>query len=198
MELVDLTTTPFEALPIEAFKSHLRLGSGFSDDSLQDDLLAGYLRATLAAIEARTGKVLFERMLQWRLPRWGDTGHQPLPVAPVTEVSDLSLRDADGVTLAVGVETYGLERDTHRPRLFARGSCLPVIAEDGEAVVSFTAGFGPSWDDIPADLQQAVLMLAAHYYEHRNEVNGAVRAMPFGVVTLLEPYRNIRVLGARS
>lgn len=198
MELVDLTTTPFEALPIEAFKAHLRLGTGFADDSLQDDLLAGYLRATLAAIEARTGKVVFERVLQWRVTRWAELGHQPLPVAPVTEVSGVALRDVEGVVNEVAPELYGLERDTHRPRLFAIGRCLPAIVEDGEGVVTFTAGFGPSWSDIPADLQQAVLLLGAHYYENRNEVSGALRAMPFGVVSLLEPYRNIRVLGARS
>ncbi|MEP3345270.1 MAG: head-tail connector protein [Litoreibacter sp.] len=197
MELVDLTTTPFEALPIEAFKAHLRLGTGFADDSLQDDLLAGYLRATLAAVEARTGKVLFERVLQWRLSRWAEYGHQPLPVAPVTAITSVGLRDVEGNVSEVDTELYGLERDTHRPRLFAKGSCLPSISEDGEAVVSFTAGFGASWDDIPADMQQAILMLGAHYYEHRHEMSGVVKAMPFGVVSLLEPYRNIRVLGAR-
>jgi uncharacterized phiE125 gp8 family phage protein len=198
MELVDLTTTPADALPLAAFKAHLRLGSGFADDSLQDDLLAGYLRATLAAIEARTGKVLFERILQWRLPRWAEPSHQPLPVAPVTAIASVALRSADGAVSEVSSELYGLERDTHRPRLFAMGRCLPAIADGGEAVVSITAGFGPSWDDIPADLQQAVQLLGAHFYEHRTEVSGAVRAMPFGVVSLLEPYRNIRVLGARS
>ncbi|WP_298256670.1 head-tail connector protein [uncultured Litoreibacter sp.] len=198
MELVDLTTTPLEALPLEPFKAHLRLGSGFADDSLQDDLLAGYLRATLAAIEARTGKILFERILQWRVTRWAEDGHQPLPVAPVTAMTSVALRNVEGVVSDVDLQLFGLERDTHRPRLFAKGRSLPAITEDGEAIVSFTAGFGSSWDDIPADLQQAVLMLGAHYYEHRNEVSGAARAMPFGVVSLLEPYRNIRVLGARS
>ena len=198
MELVDLTTTPTEALPLAAFKAHLRLGSGFADDSLQDDLLAGYLRAALAAIEARTGKTLFERVLQWRLPRWAETGHQPLPVAPVTAITSVALRSADGVVSEVAAELYGLERDTHRPRLFAKGRCLPAIADDGERVVTMNAGFGPAWGDIPADLQQAVLLLGAHFYEHRDDVSGSLKAMPFGIVSLLEPYRNIRVLGARS
>jgi uncharacterized phiE125 gp8 family phage protein len=198
MELVDLTTTPAEALPLAAFKAHLRLGSGFADDSLQDDLLVGYLRATLAAIEARTGKILFERMLQWRLPRWAEPGHQPLPVAPVTSITSVALRSADGVVSEVSAELYGLERDTHRPRLFAMGSCLPIIANGGEGVVTMTAGFGPSWDDIPADLQQSVLLLGAHFYENRDDVSGSLKAMPFGIVSLLEPYRNIRVFGARS
>lgn len=198
MELVNLTTTPAAALPLAAFKAHLRLGSGFADDSLQDDLLVAYLRAALAAIEARTGKILFERVLQWRLPRWAQPGHQPLPVAPVTAIASVALRSAEGVVSEISSELYGLERDTHRPRLFAKGRCLPAIAEGGEGVVTVNAGFGPAWDDIPADLQQTVLLLGAHFYENRDDVSGSLRAMPFGIVSLLEPYRNIRVFGARS
>ncbi|WP_342775000.1 head-tail connector protein [Litoreibacter halocynthiae] len=198
MELVDLTTTPAEALPLAAFKAHLRLGSGFADESLQDEVLGGYLRAALATIEARTGKILFERVLQWRRTQWAAYGHQPLPVAPVTAIASVALRSADGVVREIAEELYGLERDTHRPRLFALGRSLPVIAEGGEGVVTFTAGFGPSWDDIPADLQQAVQLLGAYYYEHRDDLSGPSGVMPFGVVSLLEPYRNIRVLGARA
>lgn len=198
MELVELTTTPAGALPLAAFKAHLRLGSGFTDDSLQDDLLEGFLRASLAAIEARIGKVLFERMLQWRVSHWSDIGGQPLPVAPVTAVTSLALRTVEDVVSEIASELYGLERDTHRPRVFAKGRCLPAIPNDGEAILSFTAGFGPAWSDVPADLQQAVLLLGAHFYERRDEVLGAGAAMPFGVVSLLEPHRNIRVLGARA
>ena len=36
MILTQITTIPPAHLPVAAFKDHLRLGSGFSDDSLQD------------------------------------------------------------------------------------------------------------------------------------------------------------------
>ena len=54
--LVEETTVPAAALPIAAFKDHLRLGTGFSEDTIQDSVLEGFLRAAVAAIEARTGK----------------------------------------------------------------------------------------------------------------------------------------------
>ncbi len=42
-------------------REHLRLGTGFGEDGLQDPVLAGFLRAALAAIEGRTGKALIAR-----------------------------------------------------------------------------------------------------------------------------------------
>ena len=65
----------------------------------------------------------------------------------------------------------------------------------GTVEIEFTAGFGPGWGDLPADLAYAVLLLATHYYEHRSGVGLDGAAMPFEVSTLIERYRNVRILG---
>lgn len=57
------------ALPVQALKDHLRLGSGFSDDDVQDGVLMMHLRAALAVIEARTGKAILARQFRLRLDR---------------------------------------------------------------------------------------------------------------------------------
>ena len=83
-------------------------------------------------------------------------------------------------------------RDSQRPRLVGRfGRSLPRIPRAGQAEIRFTAGFGESWDDVPADLRQAVFLLAAHFYENRAE--GAGGTMPFGVLVLIEAYRATRI-----
>ena len=84
MMLVEETTVPPSALPVTQFKDHLRLGSGFSDDGLQDGLLESFLRAAMAAIEARTGKILIEREFRWTLNAWRNGARQALPVAQQT------------------------------------------------------------------------------------------------------------------
>ena len=61
MVLTEQTAVPTAALPIQEFKDHLRLGTGFADDGVQDALAEGYLRAALAAIEGRIGKALIAR-----------------------------------------------------------------------------------------------------------------------------------------
>ena len=56
MMLIEETAVPLAALPLAEFKAHLRLGTGFADDDIQDPVLESFLRAAMAAIEARTGK----------------------------------------------------------------------------------------------------------------------------------------------
>ena len=78
MMLSELTTVPAGALPVQALKDHLRLGSGFADDGMQDALIEGYLRAAMAAIEARIGKVLIARRFRWVLEDWrGSVASRP-------------------------------------------------------------------------------------------------------------------------
>lgn len=195
MMLIEETTVPTGALPVALFKEHLRLGSGFSDDGLQDGLLESFLRSAMAAIEARTGKILIERSFSWTVSRWRDACGQALPIAPVSAVIDLVLVDRQGSETAIDAAGWYLEPDMQRPVLAPVSGVLPSIPQAGSARVAMLAGFGPEWSDLPADLAQAVLLLAAHYYEYRHEVQYDGGCMPFGVSALIERYRTVRLFG---
>ena len=194
MMLVEETSVPDTALPVDEFKAHLRLGTGFADDAVQDAVLASFLRAAMAAIEARTGKILLVREFSWSLTSWRDGGGQPLPIAPISEVMGVVLKDATGAEQAVGAELYRLERDQQRPRLMPTGVCLPSIPEGGEVGIAFTAGFAATFGELPADMAQAVFMLAAHYYENRSDTGLTGGAMPYGVSVLIERYKTVRLI----
>jgi uncharacterized phiE125 gp8 family phage protein len=193
MMLTEVTTVPDAALPIAAFKAHLRLGTGFGEESLQDEVLAGFLRAAIAAIEARTGKVLIERGFEVQVSAWRDASRFVFPVAPVTEVLSFTLIDADDEERAVAPGIYRLVHDNQRPILRPRGSWLPSIPNGGQARVAIMAGMALDWGGLPADLGQAVLLLAAHYYEYRHETALGDGCMPFGVTSLIQRYRSVRV-----
>lgn len=193
MMLIEETSVPEAALPVPQFKAHLRLGTGFGEETLQDDVLVGFLRAALAAIEARTGKTLIERDFSWVVYDWRDPAGEPFPVAPVNAVAQIVLTDMQGVETPVDAGLCWLERDGHRPVLRPRGARLPVIATGGQATVAFRAGMAPDWAALPADLAQAVLLLAAHYYEYRDETALGQGCMPFGVTSLIQRYRPMRI-----
>lgn len=197
MFLVEQTTVPGASFPVSELKDHLQLGTGFADDAAQDTVLEHYLRAAVAAIEARTGKVILTKQYTWTLTAWRDVARQALPLAPVSSIDAIRMIDRIGNTTLLGVAEYVLERDHHRPAICAVSGILPSIAVGGSTEIDFTAGFGSSWAEIPPSLQQAVLLLAAHYYESRY-AGGSGGEMPFGVSGLIERFRNIRILGGRS
>ena len=194
MMLIEETTLPDAALPVEAFKAHLRLGTGFADGDVQEPVLQGFLRAAMAAIEARTGKVLIERAFSWTLTRWRDAAGQPLPVAPVAAITQVLLRNRDEEQEVIAPAMYRLERDAQRPVLRPAGGMLPAIPQGGVAEVQLRAGFAADWAELPADLAQAVLLLAGHYYEYRHETALGGGCMPFGVTSLIERYRTVRLM----
>lgn len=198
MILTETTAVPLAALPMAEFRDHLRLGTGFADDAAQEAILDSHLRAALAAIEARTAKALIARDFLWRIEDWRDPGEQALPVAPVAAVAAVTLIDAAGGATVADPGQWRLVRDSHRPRLVAAGAALPLVPLGGGVEIAFTAGFGPGWGDLPADLRQAVLLLAAQYHEARNEAGHAPGGMPFGVTALIERWRTVRVLGGRG
>lgn len=196
MVLTEVSAPPAAAIPVRAFAEHLRLGSGFADDGSQDAVLELYLRAAMAAVEARIGRALLSRAFTWTVTRWREDASQGLPVAPVTSVDAIRLIGAEGDETDVDPEAWSLLRDGQRPRLVGRfGRSLPRIPQTGHAEIRFTAGYGDDWDGLPADLRHAVFLLAATYYENRAEPGQASGTMPFGVLVLLEPYRALRVGG---
>ncbi|WP_353472000.1 head-tail connector protein [Salipiger sp. H15] len=193
MMVIEETQVADAALPLAALKRQLRMGSGFAEDGLQDDVLLSFLRAALAAIEARTGKALLSRGFLWTLHGWRDAEGAAFPLAPVVAVSRLTLVDRFGVALDVPPERYRLEIDAFAPMLRPQRGTLPDVPSGGSAEVRFTAGYGESFDDLPPDLGQAVLLLAAHYYEYRDETALGQGCMPFGVTALIARYRPLRL-----
>ncbi|WP_372893702.1 hypothetical protein [Rhodosalinus sp.] len=193
--LIEETPLDPAALPVQAFREHLRLGSGFSQDDLQAPLLEAVLRAAIAAIEARTAKILLRRAFALSLPAWSDPAGVPLPLAPVEAVSEVALRDAAGEERTLDPGAWRLEADTHRPVVRPTGAALPAIPARGAAVIRFAAGFGAAWAEVPADLRQAAMLLAAQYYEYRDAASAGAEAMPAAVAGLIGPWRALR-LGA--
>lgn len=191
MILTEMTSVPTAALPVAEFKAHLRLGTGFVDSDLQDTLLESYLRAAISTIEARAGRVLLEKQYSWQLTRWRDDVRQVLPVRPVSGVTEVKLIDAGGNEELADAGDFHFVPDDICPAIEATTTVLPKLPAGGMVEVVLDAGFGPAWVDIPVDLGQAVLLVAANAYENRT---GTGEAVPMAALCLIEPYRALRLM----
>lgn len=195
MNLVEANTIPVFELPLAQLRDQLRVASGFADDAVQDGVLEAVLRAALAAVEARTGKALLSRGFRWTVNAWRAPEAQALPIAPVTELTGFKFIGRNGDETPIDLDWVQLVQDAQRPMLRANGASLPKIPVGGVAEIGFTAGFALNWEGLPGDLQLAVLVLAAYFYEHRGDGAMEDGNMPLPVAVLTERYRTVRILG---
>ena len=82
------------------------------------------------------------------------------------------------------------------PRLVRTASGWPEPGRVAAGIeIAFVAGFGALAADVPAPIRHAVLMLIAHWYEHRDpiEIGSAEANIPAPVSELLMPYRVTRL-----
>jgi len=193
MILTEMTSVAAVVLPVGLLRDHLRLGTGFAEDGLQDSLLEAYLRAAISAIQGRTGCVLLNTTFSWGLTRWRHYDRQVLPVHPVNAVQSVTLIDQAGGEIAVGSSQFRLVKDSLNPAIAAVGLALPSVPRNGSVDVVFDAGYGAVWGDVPEDLARAVLLLAANFYENRATQDAA--SLPPGVLALLERFRPVRIFG---
>lgn len=188
MTLAELSPVDSSLLPFAELKDQLRLPAGFPDDGSFDDRLAQSLRTGLAVAEARTGKALFIRQFRWTFESWGDGDRLLMPMAPLVSLDAITLMHADGTSSALNVDDFTTITDIHKPALLPRGSRFPTLAQGSVVDATFTAGFGASWASVPADLREAVLIMAADCFDG---ANGAGTEPSSAVMTLLQRYRGL-------
>lgn len=190
MMLVELSPVAQGDLPIGAFRSHLKLGTGFGDDTLQDEVLETCLRAALSTIEAQIGQALFQRRFAWSVTAWTGASFLALPVSPVVTLESVQLEAADGAVTPIDPSGLRVIGARGAPRMVsATGAVLPFIPVHGQVNLIIEAGHGTGWGDMPADLAQAVMILAAAFYEDRTGGD----PLPSAVSTILAAHRPRRI-----
>src|SRR5690606_4380929 len=129
MMLIEETAPAAEALPVAALRDHLRLGTGFgiADDPAETAALTGFLRAAIATIEARTGKVLLTRRFRMQLDDWRDRRGQPWRRAPVVMVEAIEIDDGVGQVTQLPADSWRLIPDNQRPMVVPTGVILSNV-----------------------------------------------------------------------
>jgi len=100
-----------------------------------------------------------------------------LPRSPLISVDSFNYLDVNGDLQTVPTENYVVDNQSEPPRIVpANQSYWPATTFSPDTVqIIFTAGYqADSGPPMPARYQTAIMMLAAHWYEHR-EAAGEMR-----------------------
>src|SRR5688572_17328214 len=177
-----LTSGPAEEpVTVAEAKAHLRI-----DGTAEDILIASLILTSRLHIEAALGLALIKQgwrltLDRWPEPEWSKDGAVRFPLRPVSAITSVTVRDAEGVPTVVPNTEYVLDGDGVLPRLVPRNGKWPApgLAANG-IEIEFEAGIGDEADAIPQPIRHAVLLLVAHWYEHRDplEIGSAAAAIP--------------------
>lgn len=180
-----------EPVTVAEAKAHLRI-----DGSAEDVLIASLILTSRLHVEAAMGLALITQ--DWRLTfdRWPEAGEVRFPLRPIQSITSVSVAGDDGVPVLVSDADYTLDGQALRPRLIPRDGSWPQPETRANGIeIQFTAGIGDEAEDIPQPIRHAILLLVAHWYEHRDplEIGSAAAAIPASVSELLKPYREVRL-----
>lgn len=179
-----LTVPPaVEPIALADLKAHLSL------DSVEHDATLARLTTTARQhVETTTRRALIVQGWRVTLDRWPRHRRVLLPVAPVRAVTNVTVFDALGGAIVLPSQLYTLDR-VRVPAVLSvapgvRAPGLPV----GGIAIDVEAGYGLAAADVPAPLREAVLRLAARWFEHRLDADAAASPPPL-VEALIAPYR---------
>jgi uncharacterized phiE125 gp8 family phage protein len=188
MATVLLSGPAVEPITLAEAKAHLRV-----DSSGEDSLIQSLIMASRLHIEAALDLALITQ--SWRHQRdvWPPSRVLILPLRPIQSVTAVTLHDDDATSRSLDIEDFIVDGFANPARLVWRGpGAVPAAGMVANGIeIDFVAGHGNSPADVPQPIRQALLLLIAHWYEHREpvEIGATATTIPAGVSELLMPYR---------
>jgi uncharacterized phiE125 gp8 family phage protein len=161
-----------------------------------DVLIGSLILTSRLHIEAALSIALVTQSWTLILDQWPRGIQVELPLAPLQAVSEVRVRDAAGDATVVAAASYLIDVVSRPPRLVWNNTVAPAPGLPANGIeIDFTAGFGATADSVPAPLKHAILMLTAHWYEHRDpgEFGAEGARIPDAVSDLIQPFRTIRL-----
>jgi uncharacterized phiE125 gp8 family phage protein len=191
MSLAMTSPPAVEPVTIDDAKTHMRV-----DGTAEDALIGSLVLTSRLHIESALSLALITQSWRLTLDRWPRGNHVDLPLTPLQAIDEINVKDAYGTSSIIPAEHYLVDLAARPGRVVWNKAVPPSPGLPAKGIeIDFTAGFGATADSVPAPLKHAILMLTAHWYEHRDprEIGSDAVRVPGAVSELINPFRTIRL-----
>lgn len=173
-----------ELVSVAELKAQLLIDSGFSDDDL---VLSSYSTAARQMAEDFCGISFINSTWIETMDYFPASPEIWLSVGNVREVSSIQYTDTDGNLQTWDSRNYIVDNNGLKTRITpAYNTNFPNTRHTTNGVViTYICGYGPQSTDVPAVIAQAVKLIAANFYQFRED---RVQKMPTASEMLLRPY----------
>jgi hypothetical protein len=212
-----ITQPTVEPVSLTQLKQHLVLDPTFTQD---DAILGVYLLAARQYAEQYTNRAILPQTVLLSLDHFPyphcSTSHRPghrhawisgagyldqsaiyLPRPTLIDVTSITYVDGNGVTQTVDPSTYKVDTVSEPARVspnFGLYWPLLIAYELGSVQVTYQTGTWATPDDVPATIQLAIMLLAAHWYANRESTSQTnLNSIPFGVEAILDMHKSSSV-----
>jgi uncharacterized phiE125 gp8 family phage protein len=190
------------AVTVDELKNHLRIEL---DETAEDDLLISLILSSTAAVEKYIQSILISSDWEYTMISLQDAeivqnnkGILYLPLQPVQSVTGIysiaySGIEDENLEVEIDPDSYVFNASLG---YIIRTPCYlwPSNGEYAGFKIKFSAGYGTAASDIPSDIREAVLRLAASHYSVRSDVQVGKTINLTGIVReLLSPYVNYSI-----
>lgn len=189
--LVLITPPEWMAISVDDIKAHARIT--VSDD---DPYLYALALAATRWVENYIRGALITQTWEWKLdcgfPASAVNAGWQIPKPPLQSITSIKYLDDDGAEQTLSAAVYTVDASSRPGRVvLAYDQEWPTTRDVINNVrIRFVCGFGiPT--AIPKDIRQAALIMASHWYEHREPIvtGTIVSAVPMTVQAILAPYK---------
>jgi len=186
MPTVIKTAPSVEPVTASELKAHLRV-----THTDEDTYIGTLITAARQWIENYTNRQLVTAT--WTLYLDGFSAQIDMPHPPLQSVTSVQYYDTGGTLQTLSSAVYTVDTYARIGRLVeASGQVWPATQDIINAVqIEYKAGYGDAGSNVPTAVRQALLLLAAHWYENRESVVVGVTSthVPETVDSLLASYR---------
>lgn len=167
-EALTLVTAPTaEPLSAQEAKDHMRV-----DITTDDELIEALIGAARRKFEADTGRALCTRTYDLTLDGWPCGDSITLPYPPLQSVTSITYYDTSNASATFASSSYFVDTASLPGRIvLGYGQSWPSVTlrPANGVVVRFVTGAGAASQVADSD-KQALLLLIAHWYEHREAI----------------------------
>ena len=191
MSLTLITPPAWMAISLDDLKKHARIT--ISDD---DDYLYTLATAAIRWVENYIRGALITQTWDWKMdcgfPASVVNAGWIMPRSPLASVTHIKYVDADGAEQTLSASVYTVDAASRPGRVvLAFDQQWPTTRDViNNVTIRFVCGYGnPA--AIPRDIRQALLILASHWYEHREPlITGTIIGnVPMSVQSILAQYK---------
>ncbi len=177
--------TPPTSWPVTAEQMRKQSRVTISDD---DDTLLAYIAAATSFAETYQNRTLLQATYRMRLD-WFPSYEIKLLMGPIQSVTSVAYLDTAGNSQSLALTTdYLVDTDSVTGRITpAYAKVWPISRLQMQAVtITYVAGYTDA-SYIPATTLQAIKLLAAHWYLHREDSEEVkLNSIPHGAMDLLD------------